>query len=194
MPPRPNEARREQLLDELEALILEEGFAHLRVGALADRLHCSRSTLYKLAECKEGLIRMVFERYVERAFRESSQAAATATSAVDKISRYSEMVDRYQSAGSDVFWRDINADPHMLDIFTLGRAQGYRAIRGYLDEGIEQGDFRPTNTAFVAYMVWQGAAATRDPDIMTSLGVDRHEAVQQMLDLLVYGMGRNHVL
>lgn len=50
-------ARRLALFDALVALILDEGFAHLTLDDLAARLHCSKSTLYRLADSKEQLVR-----------------------------------------------------------------------------------------------------------------------------------------
>jgi AcrR family transcriptional regulator len=60
MSSQPDTRRREELLDQVQSLILVEGFAQLRVGALAAHLSCSRSTLYKLAPSKDELIALVF--------------------------------------------------------------------------------------------------------------------------------------
>jgi AcrR family transcriptional regulator len=45
--------RQAELLDQLEALFLAEGFARFTLEDLAVRLHCSKSTLYALAGSKE---------------------------------------------------------------------------------------------------------------------------------------------
>ena len=44
-PVRRGAARREQLFDALEELLLAEGFAHFTLDDLAARLHCSKRTL-----------------------------------------------------------------------------------------------------------------------------------------------------
>ena len=38
--------RQVEILDTLQALFLAEGFRHLTIGDLVDRLRCSRRTLY----------------------------------------------------------------------------------------------------------------------------------------------------
>ena len=48
-------ARRAELFDQLVALLLSEGFAHLTLDEIAARLRCSKSTLYTLAGSKEQL-------------------------------------------------------------------------------------------------------------------------------------------
>lgn len=189
MPPKPNQRRRDSLLDQLEAIVLDEGFEHLRVGALADRLHCSRSTLYKLAESKEELITLVFERFAERALAEATAAADELSDPAEKIMRFSDVVDRFQMKGSVAFWRDVRAHPQVAASLSQSRARGYLTIKRYLDEGVEVGEFRNANTAFAAHLVWVGAAATRDPDLLASLGVDRAEAAHELSQLIVYGMG-----
>lgn len=55
-PRREWEDRERSLLDELEKLILAEGFTGLRLEDIAARLNVSRSTLYRLAASKQELI------------------------------------------------------------------------------------------------------------------------------------------
>lgn len=191
MPPKPNQRRREELLDQLEAIVLQEGFEHLRVGALADRLRCSRSTLYKLAESKEELITLIFERYADKALADASDSADQLSNPAEKIMRFSDVVDRHQARGSVAFWRDVHAHPQVADSLSQTRAKGYLLIKGYLDDGIEIGEFREANTSFVAHLVWLGAAATRDPDLLERLGVNRAEANHELLQLILYGMGKD---
>jgi len=54
--------RQNEILDALSALIVDEGFAELTVGDLADRLRCSRRTLYTLAASRDALLVGVIER------------------------------------------------------------------------------------------------------------------------------------
>ncbi|HSK48627.1 MAG TPA: TetR/AcrR family transcriptional regulator [Coriobacteriia bacterium] len=188
MPPKPNEKRREQLLDQLQSLILKEGFCHLRVGTLADRLHCSRSTLYKLAPSKDDLISLVFERYTDAAIAEGEREAGKLRGAADRIMRFSDVIDSRQMEGSVQFWRDVRDTPHVAEVLAEKRNRGYLVVRRFLDEGVGSGEFRPANTAFIAHIIWMAARETRDPDLMVRLGLDRSQASHELSRLIVYGM------
>ncbi len=189
MPRRPDEQRREELLEQLESLVLAEGFAHLRVGSLASRLRCSRSSLYKLAHSKDALIELVFERYVRRAIDDADERASRKSSAAARIMEFARVIDEWQAKGSSEFWRDVRDNPQTADVLSLSRGRGYRIIQGYLDEGVANGEFRPANTAFAARMVWMGAGITRDPDVLEELGISRQTASEELLQLILYGMG-----
>lgn len=188
MPPRPDPHRREQLLDALEYLVLQEGFEHLRVGMLADRLHCSRSTLYKLAPSKEELMTLVFERFADRAIDDAVAQANELEDPAAKIIRYSDVVDVHQSKGSVRFWRDVAAHPAVSDSLSESRARGYRIVVGFLEEGIASGHFRPLNTAWVGHLIWLCARQTREPDVLARLGVDRATANRELIELIVNGV------
>src|ERR1700712_745269 len=62
--------RQAELLDQLEQLFLAEGFAGFTLEDLAVRLHCSKSTLYALADSKEQLAL----RLVRHFFRKATDA------------------------------------------------------------------------------------------------------------------------
>lgn len=189
MPPRPNEARREQLLDELQELFLSEGFLHLRIGALASRLKCSRSTLYELADSKEALFVRIVERFADRAVEDAASLAAACTSPVDRVARFVEVIARRQALGSPEFWRDAYEYAPTAQRFSERASSGVAMIREYLDEGIEAGVFRPTNTAFTAHLVWLLTRASRDGDALATAGIDSGEAVREIGALLLSGMG-----
>jgi AcrR family transcriptional regulator len=55
--------RQTELLDQLEALFLAEGFARFTLDDLAARLHCSKTTLYALAGSKEQLALRVVRHF-----------------------------------------------------------------------------------------------------------------------------------
>lgn len=190
MPPRPDEDRRRDLLDQLESLMLGEGFAHLRVGALATRLHCSRSTLYKLAPSKTDLVHAVFQRFVDRAVDEAEREASALDATTDRVIKFCEIIGRWQSVGSAAFWRDARDTPQTAEVLSRERARGYRVIQRYLDEGIASGELRPHSTAFVAHIVWLAAGATRDPDLLDQLGLGVEEALEELGKLIVHGVSR----
>jgi AcrR family transcriptional regulator len=63
--------RQHEILGALGRIILHEGFDDLTVAALADRLRCSRRTLYTLAPSRDdlivGVVQDMFTSWMERA-------------------------------------------------------------------------------------------------------------------------------
>lgn len=193
MPPRPNQARREQLLAELETILLTEGFLHLRVGALASRLKCSRSTLYELAESKEELFARVVERFRDSVVREAIERAEAHASPADKLVTLLEVVADRQPEGSPAFWRDVRADEATRAVFDEGRSWGVHRAKQYLDEGVADGTFRPANTDFLAHVIWLAGAASRDPAVLERTNIDSGEAVREIERLLISGLAGGSV-
>lgn len=188
MPRRPNEARREQLLDELERIFRTEGFLHLRVGTLAGRLHCSRSTLYELAGSKEQLFARVVERFADRAVTEAAAYAEAAESPRERVLRFFSVIAEYQARTSAQFWRDAYGFGPTAARFAESRAWGVVRVKAYLDEGIAAAVLRPANTAFIAHVIWLAAAASRDPDVLERTGISTRDAMQELGALIVNGM------
>lgn len=168
--------------------MLAEGFLHLRVGGLAARLHCSRSTLYKLAPSKTELLAFVFERFVDKAIRQADERASQLGSTAEKVVRNIETISEWVAKGSETFWREVRDTPEMADVASVQRGRGYRIIQGYLDEGIATGEVRPMSTGFVAYVVWMTGVAMRDPDRMRQLGIGTAKAHEEFAQLLIKGI------
>src|SRR5512139_919126 len=84
-------ARQVDLLDRLVELMAAEGFSQLTLDDLAERLRCSKTTLYALAPTKQQLVVEVVKQY----FR---SAVVAVESRVDEASGPSEKVVAYLDA------------------------------------------------------------------------------------------------
>jgi len=159
-----------------------------RVGVLADRLHCSRSTLYKLAPSKEELFVLIVDRYADAAVHEAMREAEAQCSPIEKVAVLLETVANWQRMGSAAFWTDAMEFEGTAARFSEKRAWGIGVLRGYLDEGVSNGAFRPANTAFIAHLVWMGMLATRDSSVLDRVGLDTQGAVREIGHLILSGM------
>lgn len=184
----PDLQRREQLLDELEAIVLSEGFAHLRVGAMAQRLRCSRSTLYKLAHSRDDLVRVIFARFAERMFADMDARADALDDPAEQILCVAAVIAEWVAKGSDRFWADASSHDITRPVLDLGSARGYQAVQRYIDRGIEMGMFRPANTGFLGYLVWLNARAARDPEVLGMFGLDPSSAFLELGQFIINGV------
>jgi AcrR family transcriptional regulator len=102
--------RQHQVLGALSRIIVKEGFDELTVAVLADRLRCSRRTLYTLAPSRDalivGVVNQLFDGWMQR-------ARAAATEAADDVGA----LVAFLGAGLDVgdatsqFFVDVDAQP-----------------------------------------------------------------------------------
>ena len=77
--------RQQEVLDELEALLVDEELAELTMAQLAARLNCSLRTLYGISPSKDELVLTVADRRLHRIGRgaiESLEASLPALEAV----------------------------------------------------------------------------------------------------------------
>ena len=96
-----------ELLDQLEALFLAEGFARFTLDELALRLRCSKSTLYALAGSKEQLAQRVIKHF----FRKATDAVEARTVTVEdpalRVTAYLTAVAAALAPAGPAFHRDL---------------------------------------------------------------------------------------
>src|ERR1700683_4953869 len=92
-------ARHDQLRDELVALFLAEGFRPFTLAELAERLHCSKTTLYALGHSKEQVTVNTVVRFFQVATSSVESATAEQTEPAARIVAYLRAVaDALRSA------------------------------------------------------------------------------------------------
>ena len=163
--------RERELLDQIEGIILAEGFQHLRVGGLASRLHCSRTTLYLLAPSKDELVLRVISRWADAGVADAEAKSVAGESAAEKVLVYIDTVRVWLDQASPEFWRDLDAREPARRMWDDICARAADSVRGYLDAGIEDGSIRPLNSVYVATVIWLAARATRDTDLLDRAGL-----------------------
>jgi AcrR family transcriptional regulator len=182
-------ARQTQILDDLERIILAEGFAHLQLSDLTRRLHCSRATLYALAPSKEALMGRVFDRIALEWIAYARQQAAKRPPGVERIVRYAESIARRQAKVVPQLWRDAQTMESTRAVMVERSAISGRDYVGYLEEARRMGLIRGLNPTYIASVILAGARNTRDPDILAEAGITADEAMRELARFLRSGVG-----
>jgi len=110
------------LLDQLEELFLAKGFARFTLDDLAVRLHCSKSTLYALADSKEQLALRVIRHFFRKATVAVEERTFTVKDPALRVTSYLTAVAAALAPAGSAFHRDLEASRHGGDTFA-----GYRA-------------------------------------------------------------------
>ncbi len=181
-------ARREQVLEQLRELFLAEGFAELTIADLAERLSCSRSTLYPVAGSKEQIVVATARSYFKVAAANVERRIASERDAVARLARYLDAVATELQPASPAFHADVAAFPPAREVYRQNTAYAAERVRALIDEGVAAGSLRPVEAAFVAAAAREGMTAIQRGAIRGATGLDDAAAYRQLADLLVHGL------
>jgi AcrR family transcriptional regulator len=186
-------ARQRRLRSDLVQLVLQEGFAHLRVEDLAARLGCSRRTLYALAPSREQLATMAVRDFFRRATAEVEGALVAAPDSADRVTRYLAAVAEALAPASRTFLHDVAHFAPAREIYEANTVAAARRVRSLLDEGTRSGAFRPVRGEFVADVVTATMRRIASGDVQGSTGLTDAEAYAELAGLVVAAVRRQEV-
>ncbi|MFC4604689.1 TetR/AcrR family transcriptional regulator [Rhodococcus kronopolitis] len=181
-------ARRAQLLDQLSALFLAEGFAHLTLDELATRLRCSKSTLYGLAESKEQLVRAAAIHFFRGATDQVEGRLAGEAGARDRIRTYLEAVGEQLRPASRRFMDDVAANATVREVYEVNTAFAARRVQELITEGVRSGEFRDVHAAFVAEVASSTMVRIQRRQVSAATGLDDAQAYGELAALLTHGL------
>ncbi|WP_448626213.1 TetR/AcrR family transcriptional regulator [Geodermatophilus sp. URMC 64] len=180
--------RQAQLLDELEALFLAEGFARFTLEDLAVRLHCSKSTLYTLAGSKEQLALRVVRHFFRKATESVEAQTVTEADPALRVTAYLNAVARALAPATPAFHRDLDSFPPGRAVYEQNTAAAAERVRRLIDEGVSQGRFREVHPALVADTVTTLMFRIGRGDTARATGLDDATAYRELAALLLHGI------
>jgi AcrR family transcriptional regulator len=180
--------REREILQALETIVLTRGFVSIRLAGLAEELNTSYSTLYGIAPSKAELINLVVDRWCRRTGADAWEAMATVADPVERVAIW-------QAAGADalalcrpVFQADLLVSPGVRAVVERYSRYYLEVLMALLQDGIDQGCFRPINLEYVA-AVWEAAYRRGlNPDVLERSGMSEGEGLRFLHDLLLRGI------
>ena len=169
----------------LEEIILSGGFARLSVGELAERLSCSKRTLYELAPSKNELVLKVIAEFFSRIRREASAAVATAENPADQIFVYLQAGVRAAQRLSQTTIVDINGWEPARRVWQEHIRLRVDGLCELIERGIKLGVFRRINPKLVAELAFASISRLREPDFYLSTNIPASEAFQEYYRMLL---------
>ncbi len=178
--------RHRELLDGLEALFLERGFAGFTVGELADALGCSRRTLYEIAPSKEQLVLVVLDRFLHRRGR-------AALERIDPHAPVTEQLREYAIGGvelqlRDSLFEDLADDAPARRLVDRHVEFSKTVVERLVRRGIERGELRRVNPAIAAAVITGSSLYLNQPRVLAETGVELADAIGALLDLVLPGL------
>lgn len=179
--------RRAQLLRNLEELVLAEGFTALSMDDLAQRLHCSKATLYSVAGNKEQLVVALTKGFFRQATEQIEQAVADVADPRLRVPAYLSGVGRAMSRCSTQFYADMIGLRSTASIYRTNSAAAARRVQELIAEGVEAGALRSIDGNFAGHLVALAIEGVQS-GVLLQGGLSAGEAYIEMADLLLHGL------
>ena len=159
------------------------------MGRLAERLHCSRRTLYELADSKEDLVLLVIDRLMRRLARRAHDAAHAETTHLNRLRSYlTKGLTEFHRVTVN-FAEDVAADEAAHALISAHFRFGVNTVVNMLTEGIEAGEFTSTiHPRVAAEVLAAGLARLQEPTALRTVGVTFAEAVEEFMTLFTDGI------
>lgn len=181
-------ARQDQLLDELVALVLAEGFGHLTLDDVAARLRCSKSTLYAVAGSREQLVRAVVVAFFARSTDAVELALVGVAAHRDRVATYLRAVATALRPASAAFVADLAAFAPAREVYEHNTAAAAARVRELVDDGVAAGEFRAVHAAFLADVVAATMARIQQRAVAATTGLDDAAAYDELADLVLHAV------
>ncbi|WP_241977139.1 TetR/AcrR family transcriptional regulator [Cryobacterium sp. Sr8] len=181
-------ARQDELFGQLVELFLREGFSDITLGEAANRLHCSKTTIYSLASSREQLVRTAVVHFFKGAADRVEQKLSAAADPADRIAVYLRAVGDELRPASAAFVDDVAAFPPANEIYERNTQIAADRVRELISAGVERGAFRPVPAAFIAEAVTAVMVRIQQRQIADSTGLTDAEAYDELATLIVQGI------
>jgi AcrR family transcriptional regulator len=145
--------RQREVLDALEKLVVQGGFAELTMAQIAARVNCSLRTLYEISPSKDALVLTVVDRRLHRIGRAAIASLDVSLSPLAALRAYLQAANEAVQPTTAAFARDFAGVPGAKPLLDAHEGYVMAVTRSLLERALEAGQIRPVDTAAVAHVL-----------------------------------------
>ena len=186
----PMTPRLRRLLEDLETLMMSEGFLHLSTDDIASRLRCSKATLYRLAPSREKLFELVIEVWLARCRDTGWHEFDAGTDWPGRLIGFLSAAVIATQQTSFKFMSDLQSFPGGHRRLMIHQDRRDADLRRIIDAGIEDGAFSAVHTGLAADLLHVTMRRIIEPEFLVGVGLSLTEAFDQAYQILEYGFIR----
>jgi AcrR family transcriptional regulator len=177
--------RTNEILSQLEEIFLSSGFAHLTVDALADRLHCSKSTLYAVAQSRDEIVVAVVKHFFRNAARRIESKVEAISDPREKVASYLSGVGEEMSRVSAHCYSDMVSFEITRSIYDHNSRVAASRVHSMIQDGISSGAFRQLHAEFVGEAISVLIGGIQEGTLLQRTGLSSGEAYQELSGLVL---------
>jgi AcrR family transcriptional regulator len=180
--------RREELLDGVMDIIVARGFSDVKTAEMARELHCSESSLYKIAPNKDSLMVLAIGRWGEVTLEMLEERARGGKTPSERARQYFLGAAEALRPMSLAFRGDVERFESTRMAYQVIADRFVRRFVELLDDAVAAGEIRPMNTQFLAEILRQIARLIRDEHILRASGLTSEQAALEVDGLIWDGI------
>ncbi len=181
-------ARQDDVLRRLVSVMAAEGFAHLTLDDIAQRLRCSKTTLYQLAASKQELVVEVIKQFFRDASAEVEARVRKADNPREQVVSYLDAVADRLTPLSRTFLDDLATLPAAAQMYRSNTAAAADRVRDLIADGISEGAFRAVHPQFVAEMIAATMFEIQRGEISRRTGMADSDAYRELASLVLFAL------
>ncbi|MDT0202667.1 TetR/AcrR family transcriptional regulator [Nocardioides sp. AE5] len=183
-------ARQADLLARLVDLIAAEGFADFTLDQVAERMSCSKTTLYALAPSKLELAVAITREFFRTATEQVEAKVAAEADPGRRVTAYLTAVGEALAPLSRAFMDDLADFAPVAEVYQRNTAFAAARIRDLIVEGIAAGALREVNAGFVAEMVAATMFEIQRGEMFERLDLSDAQAYAELARFVEVALGR----
>ena len=169
--------RREELLVGVMDIVSARGFSDVRITDMATELHCSLSSLYKIAPNKDSLVVVAVSHWGEIKLARAEADSQQGSKASDRARLYVRSAAEAISPLSHAFRRDLERFGSVRHAFSTISDRFVERLADLIEEAAGSGEVRPINARFVAEFIRYSSAGARDESLLEAAGLSAAEGM-----------------
>ena len=155
---------------------------------MARELHCSESTLYKIAPSKDSLIVLAIGRWGDQTLEALEARARQGKTASERARIYFRAAAESLHPLSHAFRSDVERfESARLAYLVVSDGFVDRFVE-LIDDAVEAGEIKPRNTRFLGHVLRQMARVIRDERALEASGLNAELAVLEVDSLIWDGL------
>jgi AcrR family transcriptional regulator len=183
--------RQREILDELEALALEEGFAEQTMAELAARIGCSLRTLYGLAPSKDELLLAVVDRRLRRIGRAAASAIEPDMDPLTALRAYLEATNHAVGPNTEAFAREFASVPGGARLVNDHANYIIAVTERLLERAVDEGQVAPLDTGALALVLGGLGSFFSRPQVRRLTRGSPKQTADEIIQVILRGLGRS---
>lgn len=187
-----NNPMQEKILNAAEKRMIEFGYRKVTMDEIAQDLHMSKNTIYKLFVGKEEIAKSLVKRLQQQLNISLDNIEKTQKDPLQIFSDSVLLLRKQLGPWFEHFFREIPTElPNLWEEFLHFRNEKILGIRSLVEKGSKNGIFRRVNASIATEAYLGAVKAVTNPRFLDEENLTFEQALDAVLDLWSNGIGIN---